>query len=142
MKLIGEKKKGLVYIYSILIFLAILMTFIGIKQVKQLTGLVFIIAGIVLFITGIYIIIDITKYSNNIIVYKEIDNTLILNNRIIISISSIDDVSYVNARSKSIVWKWGMIVIKAKGNVFKCKYVKDCEKVAKTIFKLMYQKEL
>ena len=38
MKLIGEKKKGLVYIYSILIFLAILITFIGIKQVKQLTS--------------------------------------------------------------------------------------------------------
>ena len=142
MKLLGEKKKGIEYLYFLLLLLSVFLILIGIKQNKVISGFIFIIMGIVFIIWGIYLIVDILKCPKNIIVYKEIDNSLILNNRVIVSVSAIDDVSFINARSKSIVWKWGTVIIKYKGQIYKCKYVKDCEKVAKALMKLMYKNEL
>lgn len=142
MKLLGEKKKGIEYLYFLLLILSVFLILIGIKQNKEISGFIFIIMGIVFILLGIYLIVDILKCPKNIIVYKEIDNSLILNNRVIVSVSAIDDVSFINARSKSIVWKWGTVIVKYKGQIYKCKYVKDCEKVAKTLMKLMYKNEL
>ncbi len=142
MKILGEKKTSIAWSYIIVILMAALILFIGIEQVKVINGFIFVTMGIVFFIIGIYFIVDITRYPQNIIVYKEIDNTIILNNKVVISISTIKDVTFRNARSKSIVWKWGNVIIKTSGETYKCKYVKDCENVAKTIMKLMYKNEL
>lgn len=142
MKILGEKKNGLVWIYFLLIPIALLMVLSGIKLIKVISGFMFLIMGISFLIIGIYMIVDITKYPQNIIVYKEIDNTLILNNRIIVPISNILDVSFRNARSKSIMWKYGNVIIKTNQETYKCKYVKDCERTAKILMKLMYQNEL
>ncbi len=142
MKVLGEKKKGIAYVYLLLLAIAGLLIFLGVKEIKVITGFIFLAAGIIFIIVGLYMIIDIIRYPKNIIVYKESDNTLILNNRVIVSVEFITDVSFINARSKSIAWKWGMIIIRTAGATYKCKYVKDCEKVAKTLMKLMYKKEL
>lgn len=142
MKVLGEKKKGIAYVYLLLLAIAGLLIFLGVKEIKVITGFIFLVAGIIFIIVGMYMIIDIIRYPQNIIVYKEIDNTLILNNRVIVSVEFITDVSFINARSKSITWKWGVVVIRTTGATYKCKYVKDCEKVAKTLMKLMYKKEL
>ena len=142
MKILGEKKNGIYWSYILVILMALLMLFFGIKQEKVINGFIFMIMGIVFFIIGIYFIVDITRYPQNIIVYNEIENTIILNNKVVISISTIKDVTFRNARSKSIVWKWGNVIIKTNGETYKCKYVKDCENVAKTLMKIMYNNEL
>lgn len=142
MKTIGEKQRGIEYIYVMLFIVSSAFIIVGIETVKVISSFLMVIIGIILVIWSIWTYIDIVRTPKVIIEYNKMDSTIILKKSIIISIISIKDVSYIKARNKGVTYKWGKIIIETSGEKYQCNYVKDCEEVAKTITKLMYKNEL
>lgn len=90
----------------IFLIACILMIF-AFKSPKAISSSIMIVTGLFLAIYAMWIFIDIIKTPKIVIEYNERDSTIIIKKNIIISISSIKDVSYVKARSKGITYGWG-----------------------------------
>lgn len=142
MKVIGKRQKGIEFGYLAIFLIFSFLGVLGIFIEKDTKGWIAGVMGIVLVIWSMAIFIDIIRTPKVIIEYNQIDSTIILKNTIVISISSIEDVSYVRARGKGIRLDWGKVIIKTKSEEYICNYLEDCEEVSKILTKLMYKNEL
>ena len=136
MKVLATRKKGLAGVYFLTIFIGLIALVCGIfAQKNSNEGIPLLIISLAIIITAICMIVDICKTPEIIITYDMDSGSLnVLGNRI--NIKDIQNVEYKNARAKHISYKFGTVFITANGNRIKCKYVTDCESVAKEIYKL------
>lgn len=142
MKTIGKKKENIQFIYVMIFLIACILMIFALKSPKSISSSIMIVTGLFLAIYAMWIFIDIIKTPKIVIEYNERDSTVIIKKNIIISISSIKDVSYVKARSKGITYGWGKIIIETNNVKYQCNYVENCEQVAKMLTKLMYKVEI
>ena len=136
MKVLATRKKGLTGVYFLTIFIGLIALVCGIFAPKNSNeGIPLLIISLAIIITAICMIVDICKTPEIIITYDSDSSILyVLGNRIYLK--DIQNVEYKKARAKHIYYKFGTVFITANGNRIKCKYVTDCENVAKEIYKL------
>ena len=133
---IAEKKKGLAWIYiiSVILGLGLIIVPIFLIQVDyNPKAFLNIIMGIIVLILGIYMLYGIASTPNKVITYNTLTGILFINQKKKILITNVEHISYKKARSKSIEYKWGTVII---NKTITCKFVKDCEEVANNIMKL------
>lgn len=136
MKVLATRKKGLTGVYILTIFIGLIALVCGIfAQKNSNEGIPLLIISLAIIITAICMIVDICKTPEIIITYDSDSSILyVLGNRI--HLKDIQNVEYKNARARHISYKFGTVFITTNGNRIKCKYVTDCENVAKEIYKL------
>lgn len=136
MKVLAVRKSGIFAMYLICFIVGIIITICGIMaQINGGDGIPLAIVGIVLFISCLILVIDIAKTPKNIIMYNNDSYTInALGKKI--NLKDIIDVSYKKARAKHIYYKWGTVIITTNSKKLKCKYVAECEDVAKQVYAL------
>lgn len=136
MKVLATRKKGLTGVYFLTIFIGLIVLVCGIFAKKSSNdGIPLFIVSAVIIISAICMLVDIYKTPENIIIYDSDSSILyVLGNKIYLR--DIQNVEYKNARARHISYKFGTVIITTNGNRIKCKYVTDCENVAKEIYKL------
>ena len=136
MEIIATRKKGLVYIYIISLILSLFITLAGIISMKEnLFNIFLVICGLIMLIFSVYMIIDILKTPKIAIKYNSDNYTLIVYQNTI-NLKDITFVEYRRARAKHIQYKWGTVIITTPYSKVICKYIKNCEYVAKKIYSL------
>ena len=132
MKLIGAKKKNIFVFYIIGLILGLFITFAGVMAViKEDNNPLLVILGAVITIICIIYLIDVIKSPNNVIEINLVDKYILLNNRKSkIYLKNIKNIRYKQARNKYKSLKWGNIYIEANDQIYKCKYVDNCEQVS------------
>ena len=131
MKLIGVKKKNIFVFYIIGLILGLFITFAGVMAViKEDKNPLLVILGAVVTIICIIYLIDVIKSPNNVIEIDLVDKYILLNNRKSkIYLKNIKNIRYKQARNKYKSLKWGNIYIEANDQIYKCKYVDECESI-------------
>lgn len=131
MKLIGTKKKKLVWSYVLGMVLGCVIIFCGIMaNIKEGEPLILVFVGIIVFIICLIYFIDVLKAPNEVIYYDQENKRLLINDKKeIIYLRNIKNIRYKQARSKHGYYKFGHIFIEANDQTYKCKHVENCEDV-------------
>jgi len=131
MKLIGKKKENIVWSYLLGMTLGIVIIICGIMaNIKEEAPLILMILGIIVFIVCLIYFIDVLKTPNEIIYYDADNKRILINDKKeIIYLRNIKNIRYKQARSKFNNYKFGNIYIDANDQLYKCKYVQNCESV-------------
>lgn len=132
MKLIGVKKKNIFVFYIIGLILGLFITFAGVMAViKEDENPLLVILGAVVTIICIIYLIDIIKSPKEVIFIDLLNGFILLNNKKSkIYLKNIKNIRYKQARNKYKSLKWGNIFIEANDQIYKCKYVDNCEQVS------------
>lgn len=132
MKLIGVKKKNIFVFYIIGLILGLFITFAGVMAViKEDENPLLVILGAVVTIICIIYLIDIIKSPKEVIFIDLLNGFILLNNKKSkIYLKNIKNIRYKQARNKYKSLKWGNIFIYANDQIYKCKYVDNCEQVS------------
>lgn len=132
MKLIGVKKKNIFVFYIIGLILGLFITFAGVMAViKEDENPLLVILGAVVTIICIIYLIDIIKSPKEVIFIDLLNGFILLNNKKSkIYLKNIKNIRYKQARNKYKSLKWGNIYIEANDQIYKCKYVDNCEQVS------------
>lgn len=132
MKLIGVKKKNIFVFYIIGLILGLFITFAGVMAViKEGENPLLVILGAVVTIICIIYLIDIIKSPKEVIFIDLLNGFILLNNKKSkIYLKNIKNIRYKQARNKYKSLKWGNIYIEANDQIYKCKYVDNCEQVS------------
>ena len=132
MKLIGVKKKNIFIFYIIGLILGLFITFAGVMAViKEDENPLLIILGAVVTIICIIYLIDIIKSPKEVIFIDLLNGFILLNNKKSkVYLKNIKNIRYKQARNKYKSLKWGNIFIYANDQIYKCKYVDNCEQVS------------
>ena len=132
MKLIGVKKKNIFVFYIIGLILGLFITFAGVMAViKEDENPLLVIIGAVVTIICIIYLIDIIKSPKEVIFIDLLNGFILLNNKKSkIYLKNIKNIRYKQARNKYRSLKWGNIIIEANDQIYKCKYVDNCEQVS------------
>lgn len=135
MKILATKstKIGFLYIFSLVI--SIIFSLGGFYVIYLLY------AGISVALVSLGIVIDYFCTAKNPIILSD-KNQLILPKGIVLELADIIDVSYKRATAKGIQYKWGTVKITSTKGEFKFRYLENCEDVAKTLLKLIYQNNI
>lgn len=140
-KTIGYRKDGIWILYILTFFLGIGLLVAGsclaitIKENKAY--FVCFIGGPFLIVFSIVILIG---YFSTRLCAIETDGKILLVNGKKIAFEDITDISYKKARAKNITYRFGSVIVKTKDNIYKARYIDDCERVSKNITKLKYEK--
>lgn len=131
MKLIGVKKKNIFVFYIIGLILGLFITFAGVMAViKEDENPLLVILGAVVTIICIIYLIDIIKSPKEVIFIDLLNGFILLNNKKSkIYLKNIKNIRYKQARNKYKSLKWGNIYIEANDQIYKCKYVDECESI-------------
>lgn len=131
MKLIGEKKKNLVWSYVASLILGIILLCCGLMStIFEDRPYILEIFGIIIIIMSLIFIIDVANAPNEVIYYDEANKCILINNKKeIIYLKNIKNIRYKQARSKHSYYKFGHIYIEANNQMYKCKHVINCEDV-------------
>lgn len=132
MKVLATKSTKIVSLYIFCLIMGIIISFIGF----YITYAFFL--GILLALISLGIVIDYFHIAKTPIMLND-KNQLILPKGMILELSDIKDVSYRRASARGIQYKWGTVKIVSTKGEFKFRYLENCEEVAKTILKLVYQ---
>lgn len=132
MKILATKSTKIVSLYIFCLVMGIIISFIGF----YITYAFFL--GILLALISLGIVIDYFHTSKTPIMLND-KNQLILPKGMILELSDIKDVSYRRASARCIQYKWGTVKIFSTKGEFRFRYLENCEEVAKTILKLVYQ---
>lgn len=132
MKLIGVKKKNIFVFYIIGLILGLFITFAGVMAViKEDENPLLVILGAVVTIICIIYLIDIIKSPKEVIFIDLLNGFILLNNKKSkVYLKNIKNIRYKQARNKYKSLKWGNIFIYANDQIYKCKYVDNCEQVS------------
>ena len=132
MKLIGVKKKNIFVFYIIGLILGLFITFAGVMAViKEDENPLLVILGAVVTIICIIYLIDIIKSPKEVIFIDLLNGFILLNNKKSkVYLRNIKNIRYKQARNKYKSLKWGNIFIYANDQIYKCKYVDNCEQVS------------
>ena len=132
MKLIGIKKKNIFVFYIIGLILGLFIIFAGVMAViKEDENPLLVILGAVVTIICIIYLIDIIKSPKEVIFIDLLNGFILLNNKKSkIYLKNIKNIRYKQARNKYKSLKWGNIFIYANDQIYKCKYVDNCEQVS------------
>lgn len=132
MKVLATKSTKIGGLYVFCLVMGIIVSIIGFYYIYIM------FVGILLTIVSLVIVIDYFLTAKTPIMLND-KNQLILSNGIILELSDIQDVSYRRASGRGIQYKWGTVKIFSTKGKFKYRYLENCEEVAKTILKLVYQ---
>ena len=133
MKVIGERKKGIEYLY---IFSELLGAFILVMAILGEEPILMVM-GVLVIIVSFVVLFGILSTPKNVIVLDEVENKLYLPKNQTVYLKDISFVAYKKAKAKHHEYKWGEVHIQVKGNLIRCKYVRDCEMVARELFTLV-----
>ncbi len=135
MKIIGQRKKGLTVLYGFVLFFSLILCAIGIAYSDMLFP-----AIMGLLIAGVAVVLLIGIYKTpEIAIALEGEDTLHLPGGVTVKTAELTDISYRNARSKGVRYKWGKVIIKTYSGTYTVNYLADCEDVAKELTRLMYE---
>ena len=133
MKVIGERKKGIEYLY---IFSELLGAFILVMAILSEEPILMVM-GVLVIVVSFVVLFGILSTPKNVIVLDEAENKLYLPKNQTVYLKDISFVAYKKAKAKHHEYKWGEVHIQVKGNLIRCKYVRDCEMVARELFTLV-----
>ncbi len=133
MKVIGEKKKGIEFAYIFGLVLGIIICVIAVVS----NEIVMLIPGLVIVVLCLVILIGIFSTPSQVIVLNEVEEKLYLPKGKEVLLKDVEFVAYKRAKAKRHEYKWGEVHIQIKNQLIKCKFVKDCEAVAKEVFTLV-----
>jgi len=132
MKTIATKSVGVGILYILCLIIGIILTILGFSTTYIL------IIAIPIVGVSLYIVIDYFKTPSTPMMLNDL-NELLLPKGVVIKLNEIKDVSYRRASARGIQYKWGTVKIISLKGTFKYRYLNDCERVCKTITKLMYE---
>ena len=133
MKVMGERKKGIEYLY---IFSELLGAFILVMAILSEEPILMVM-GVLVIIVSFVVLFGILSTPKNVIVLDEVENKLYLPKNQTVYLKDISFVAYKKAKAKHHEYKWGEVHIQVNGNLIRCKYVRDCEMVARELFTLV-----
>ena len=143
---IGYRKDGIWILYILTFFLGIGLFVAGFylfdpsKEARDLIDPIIFcfIGGPFLIVFSIVILIG---YFSTRLCAIETDGKILLVNGEKIAFEDITDISYKKARAKNITYRFGSVIVKTRNNIYKARYIDDCESVSKNITKLKYEKK-
>lgn len=98
------------------------------------------LVGAVGFVVCIVVIIIIAITPEELIsVDAREENVYLYNEKIVIPVEDIKDVSYRSARARHRNYSWGRIIIKTTKRRYEVTLVEDCEEVTKYLLKIIYK---
>lgn len=139
MEVIGYKSKKamILYIFGAILCLTIAILGFWLGGYDRLGEL---FVGAVGFVVCIVVIIIIAITPEELIsVDVREENVYLYNERIVIPVKDIKDVSYRSARARYYNYSWGRIIIKTTKRRYEVNSVEDCEEVAKYLLKIIYK---
>ena len=139
MKIIGYKTKKAIapaiWCFIVAIVVAI-MTFVARNGSLEAEII------IILLCSPVYLIIIATKPNNLISIDANEENLYLYNEKIVIPVEDIKDVSYRQARIRVVRYlSWGKVIIKTNEKKIVVNYVEDCEEVTKYLLKIIYKNQ-
>lgn len=136
MKVIAKRKEGLDWLYAILgLICAILFVLCLLETNEPFPALLLLIVSVF----GIYTFISHKNMPKDIVSVDEATGQIYLHpDDFTVFASNLVDVSYDKARSRSIQYKWGILIIETGIEKFEYQYVADVENVAKELTRIMY----
>lgn len=138
MEVIGYKSKKamILYIFGAILCLTIAILSFGRGYDRRAEFLV----GVVGFVFCIVVVIIIAITPEELIsVDVREENVYLYNERIVIPVEDIKDVSYRRTRARYRNYSWGRIIIKTTKRRYEVNSVEDCEEVAKYLLKIIYK---
>ena len=133
MKVIASRKKGIEYLYAFSSLLGLFITIMGCLSEEPIMMLL----GIVAIVISMVVLIGILSTPKDVIILNEVENKLHLPKQKVVKLTDIKFVAYKKAKAKHHEYKWGEVHIQIDGELIKCRYVKDCEQVARDLFTLV-----
>ncbi len=136
MKIIAYRKNGIgiLYMFSLLIGIA----FIAYGS-SSVNGIVMVAIGLAVCAISLYILIDFFRTPYAVIQMTD-EGQLVLPKKTEIQLDEITKISFRRARAKGLRYRWGSVMISTYSETYKVKYVADCEKVAKDLHGLIFNK--
>ena len=142
MEVIGYKSKKamILYIFGAILCLALAILGFWLRGYDRGGEL---LVGVVGFVVCIVVIIIIAITPEELIsVDAREENVYLYNEKIVIPVEDIKDVSYRQARIRVVRYlSWGRVIIKTNEKKIVVNYVEDCEEVAKYLLKILYKNE-
>ncbi|MCM1260112.1 MAG: hypothetical protein NC182_04145 [Prevotella sp.] len=132
MKVLATKSTKIGFLYIFCLVMGVIFSLFSFYMIY------FLLVGILLVLVSLGIVIDYFHTAKAPILLND-KNQLILSKGIILELNEVKDVSYRRASAKGIQYKWGTVKIISTKGEFKFRYLENCEEVAKTILKLVYQ---
>lgn len=132
MKVLATKSTKIGFLYIFCLVMGVIFSLFSFYMIY------FLLVGILLVLVSLGIVIDYFHTAKTPILLND-KNQLILPKGIILELNEVKDVSYRRASAKGIQYKWGTVKIISTKGEFKFRYLENCEEVAKTILKLVYQ---
>ena len=136
MKVIAKRKEGLDWLYAIVGIICAILFVLCLKTTNEP------FPALLLLVVSIFSIYTFISYKNmpkDIISVDEMTGQIYLHpDDITVFASNLVDISYDKARSRSIQYRWGTLILETGIEKFEYKYVADVENVAKELTRIMY----
>ncbi len=143
MRVLGFRANGVSVLYIVAAVLSLVLVVLGAIVVSEndYYFIAIIVSGLILFGVSVWTLVDYYSTPKEAIILLNEDEIQI-GHGIKVDIDDITDVSYRRASASGLQYRWGSVTVYANGNKYKVKYLEDCERVAKVLTSLMYEKKI